>query len=448
MANVRGLIWKFAMPLAALGLAGAAEAKKPRPVAPAVVPPAVVLPVVPQQPGSVFNFYAVRQGAPVWFRAAGIGAPEKLAAILRRATVDGLTIAPQLAAEADAAIMAAKSADPATVQAADRRLSTVWVTYVQKLKSPIPGMIYGDPSVRSTAPRPDQILREAANAASLSQHLDQVSAVNPLYSALRDAALKTANPADGVAAGRIAANLDRVRALPADGRFVVVDAAGARLWMYENGKPIDSMKVIVGKLDSPTPMIASMIHYATFNPYWHVPDNLARRIIAGNVLKKGSGYLKERGYQIVSEWSNTATILPADSVDWKGVAAGTVEVKVRQLPGGNNSMGRIKFPFPNGEGIYLHDTPEKALFAKTQRTLSNGCIRLEDARRFAGWLMGSMPQPASSDAEQHVRLPRSVPVFVTYITAQPSGDHVTFINDVYGRDGVPAPGSQVAAALR
>jgi murein L,D-transpeptidase YcbB/YkuD len=110
-------------------------------------------------------------------------------------------------------------------------------------------------------------------------------------------------------------------------------------------------------------------------------------------------------------------------------------VKVRQLPGATNSMGTVKFPFANGEGIYLHDTPDKDLFAQAQRTLSNGCVRLEDAPRLARWLMGSDPHAAGPAPEQTVRLPRGVPIYITYLTASPSGGDLTYLDDVYGRDG-------------
>jgi murein L,D-transpeptidase YcbB/YkuD len=169
--------------------------------------------------------------------------------------------------------------------------------------------------------------------------------------------------------------------LPSDeliaGKFVLVDAATARLWMYENGRPIDSMKVIVGdkqKLGLPTPMIASVIWYATFNPYWHVPDHLVKKTLAPNVIKQGEGYLKKNGYEIVSDW-NATQILPASSVDWKAAAAGTAHVKIRQLPGPTNSMGKLKYNFANPEGIYLHDTHDKAVFRKDARRFTQqGCF--------------------------------------------------------------------------
>jgi murein L,D-transpeptidase YcbB/YkuD len=121
-------------------------------------------------------------------------------------------------------------------------------------------------------------------------------------------------------------------------------------------------------------------------------------------------------------------------MDWHAVADGAQELRVRQLPGPANAMGRVKFMFPNDLGIYLHDTPERALFGKPVRYFSSGCVRLEDANRLGEWLFGK-PLIAQTDApEQNVPLPRPVPVYLTYLTAQASGGQVMFYDDAYGRD--------------
>ena len=109
-------------------------------------------------------------------------------------------------------------------------------------------------------------------------------------------------------------------------------------------------------------------------------------------------------------------------------------------------MGEIKFGFANKAGIYLHDSPEKDLFAKTDRDLSNGCIRLQDAQRLGRWLMGAQPETASNAPEQSVPLPSPVPVFVTYLTAQADGGQLSLVNDIYGRDS--SQGGASLASLR
>ena len=217
--------------------------------------------------------------------------------------------------------------------------------------------------------------------------------------------------------------------------YVVVDAASARLLMIDGGQVVDSMKVIVGKSDpsTQTPMLASVIHYTTLNPYWHVTPDLVRSLIARNVLDQGLGYLKGHGYQVLSADGSGEMLDPA-KVDWRAVAEGSELVRVRQLPGPGNSMGRIKIGFANSSDIYLHDTPNKALFAQEDRTLSHGCIRLEDAERLGRWLMGREPQTASRDPEQNVLLPKPVPIYVTYLTAHLDGGQLTFVDDPYGRD--------------
>lgn len=206
--------------------------------------------------------------------------------------------------------------------------------------------------------------------------------------------------------------------IPTRGRYVLVDAASARLYMMEDGRVRDSMKVIVGKPETPTPALRSVINYETLNPYWHVNADLARTLIAPNVLKGGDSYLTTRGYQVVASFARDAAVIPADSIDWKAVAAGETRILVRQQPGPANSLGRFKFDLPKSDGIYLHDTPKKELFAQDQRNLSHGCVRLEDAERLARWLLGGKDPPASSKPEDHVLIPRPVPITISYLDSR------------------------------
>lgn len=206
--------------------------------------------------------------------------------------------------------------------------------------------------------------------------------------------------------------------IPARGRYVLVDAASARLFMMEDGRVRDSMRVIVGKPAAATPALRSTLHYATLNPFWNVPPDLAQKIIAPRVVKDGNTYLTERGYEVVTKFGDQAQVLSPDGVDWEKVAAGEVEVRVRQRPGPANSMGQMKFSLAYIDNIYLHDTPNKDLFVGTDRNLSNGCVRLEDAPRFARWLLGSEPLPGSAAPEQHVALPRGVPITIAYLGSQ------------------------------
>jgi len=225
-------------------------------------------------------------------------------------------------------------------------------------------------------------------------------------------------PALGPIAGTIAPQLyvDSVAGaqIPVHGPYVLVDAASARLYMIDDGHVEDTMRVIVGKPETPTPELKSVLNYETLNPYWHVPADLTRTLIAANVLKQGPEYLLQHGYEVVSAFAADARVLPPDSVDWKAVAAGNAEIYVRELPGPANSLGHFKFDLPDGDGIYLHDTPRKELFAQDERNLSHGCVRLEDAGRLARWLLGKDP-PAASVPEQNILLPRPVPITISYL---------------------------------
>lgn len=242
-------------------------------------------------------------------------------------------------------------------------------------------------------------------------------ALIPAAPAAAETATEYTAIATGLAIPASAARVDGRLGAQAIGqrRSVLVDAASATLYMMEAGRIVDSMKVIVGKPEAATPELRTTLSYATLNPYWHVPANLARTIVAPNVLKYGAGYLQDRGYQVLSSFGPDAREIDPGEIDWKAVQAGTVPVFVRQLPGPGNSMGKMKFNLANSDGIYLHDTPKKELFAQDNRSLSAGCVRLEDAPRLARWLLGSDPQVQGMAPEQHVALPRSVPVVITYL---------------------------------
>ena len=428
-----------------LGAALAVLALQAGPAGAAAQTAAYASPALPTS-GAVEAFYSSWRYAPIWFSGkAAKPAAQQLLQILNRAPVDGLAAGPQVAAQVQAALQRAATGDPAAITAAERTLSAAWVMYVQSIKRPSPNMIYAYDSLKPQGTRADQILMAASGAPSLDQHLRAVSSVNAIYAPIRDAEwARMQATGSRVPDPRVVANLDRVRAIPATGKFAVVDSATQRLLMFENGMPVDSMKVVVGDkktLGLPTPMIASVIYYVVHNPYWNVPHHLVRRM-APNLTK--ASYRKANGYEIMSDWTADATPIDPASVDWTAVQAGTKQIRVRQKPSGENSMGDIKFPFDNPEGIFLHDTPKKEYFQLASRDKSNGCVRLEDAHRFARWLLLREPARPSDGAEQFEQMAAGVPIFTTYLTAQVENGQLAFVKDIYGWD--PAGiSTQVAA---
>jgi len=407
------------------------------PVPPITPTPAAVVPAFPVDP-AVSAYYALRPGAQVWFRDADTrAAAMKLPAILRRAAIDGLTDGPELATQVESAIARGQPAD-------ELAISHAWVRLVQALNRPIDGISYGDPALEMKPPTAEKILIAASRAPSLSQFVDRTATVNPFYAALRDDAEKLGTLDDP----RVRATLDRLRLIPGTGRAILVDAANAQLMMLNDGQVVNTMKVIVGKKEAATPLLAGTIHYVTFNPYWHIPQDVAKRKVAPVVLKRGVSYLKAARYETVAGFGQgKEDLIDPESVDWKAVAEGSQEVHIRQLNGPNNMMGKMKFGFVNDFGVFLHDTPHKDLFAKARRNLSLGCIRLEHPEALAQWLLGRDPTPPGDGSEQLVRLDQGVPVYVSYLTARPGDEGtIAYAEDVYGLDTPGAAKAVLATA--
>ena len=374
---------------------------------------------------NVEPYYAAHPGTLVWLRNADTrAAAAELVALLAHSQIDGFTDGPMLVQGVQAAIARGLPGD-------DGVISNAWVRYVQALKRPVDGVSFGDTALELKPPSPAAILSAAARAHSLAKYVEQTASINPFYSALREAALASGAENDP----HVRATLDRLRLVPAKGKAIVVDTATAQLTMLDDGRAVDSMKVIVGKPVNATPMIASTIHYVTLNPYWHLPPDFARRKVAPLVMKYGLGVLKGARYQTVAGfgWGEEKLIDPA-SIDWRAVAAGTAEAHIRQLAGPRNSMGQMKFGFDNDYGIFLHDTPHKELFANAKRDLSLGCVRLEHPERLAQWLLGRDPVAKDGDSEQNVLVAKAVPVFITYLTARADDGQIAFADDVYKLD--------------
>jgi murein L,D-transpeptidase YcbB/YkuD len=242
---------------------------------------------------------------------------------------------------------------------------------------------------------------------------------------------------------RIAINMERAYRLPATrafDRYVVVDSGAAEAYLYDRDRMVDQMRVIVGSPKTKTPMMAVLMRNAKANPYWHVPPELIRSLTAKKVGEMGLSYFRSFHYQVLSDWSSNARVIDPASVNWKAIASGRREptIMVRQLPGPWNSMGEMKFEMPNDYGIYLHDTPLKEKFNDPDRWISNGCVRLEDYRRFASWVFPRPPQPTSAP-EQIIDLPRPVPVYMTYLTVETRGGAIMFRPDPYGFDSLAVP---------
>jgi murein L,D-transpeptidase YcbB/YkuD len=201
------------------------------------------------------------------------------------------------------------------------------------------------------------------------------------------------------------------------------------------------MKVVVGRAyGHKTPVFAADMKYVIFRPYWNVPLSIQRAELVPKIEQDRS-YLEKNGYEVVT---SKDVVVTAGAIDDSTLAQLRVgKLLIRQIPGPKNSLGLVKFLFPNPHDVYLHDTPAIALFSKSRRDFSHGCIRVEEPRRLAAWVLGDRPEwPPERIAEAmngnktlQVNLAQPIPVLVVYATAVVLGNgEVHFFRDIYGQD--------------
>lgn len=395
---------------------------------------------LPAAEGELAAFYQARRGRPLWIDGYALR-PEAwtVLSLVRGAERDGLEPQDYRLAELAAALTRARNRDPADLARAELALSRAWTAYLADLKTPKPGaeLAFIDPALARPRPTVGRALTDLAHAPALSAHLAAATRMSPIYDAYRQALAEARTGAGEGDEALILANLERARALPADlgDRYIVVDAAAATLWLYENGKVVDTMPVAVGKRSQPTPMMAGLIRYAVFNPYWNMPQDLVREQVARPVVQRGLSALPA-DLELLSDWTPKARSLDPAEVDWEAVAEGRTPLRVRQKPSAWNTMGQVKLMLPNRLGIYLHDTPHRGVFDAERRNVSAGCVRLSDAPRLARTLLGGQQPEAGGLAEYRVDLPRPIPVYITYFTLGLEGARTVRRADPYGRDPV------------
>ena len=423
---------------ARLTLATAAATLSPS-LAHAELPPQLLMAAVEDNTridATLRGFYIARGYRPLWIEGdAPNQAAEALYALVATAQYDGLSRKALQADRLRGYLKRARRGDADDLAKAELAFSKTFAAYVQGTRATRDaGMSYQSNLLAPVVPSANAALTAAAAAPSLERYVDDMVWMHPFYNDLRDVLAARELGRDDTELVQL--NLERARAIPANpaARYVLVDAAGARLYMFEGGRIVDAMRVVVGKPSEPTPMIAGLLNNAVLNPYWNVPPDLVSSRIAWNVNKNGVGYLKAKGYQALSDFSDKPKVVNPAKINWKAVEAGTKEQRVRQLPGKGNFMGKVKFNFPNNQGIYLHDTPDKALLKEDVRFASSGCVRLEDAPRLGKWLFGKMPLAKKGGVEQVVPLAQPVPVYITYLTAAPEDGRIVFRDDLYGRD--------------
>lgn len=238
---------------------------------------------------------------------------------------------------------------------------------------------------------------------------------------------KVANNSERIT--KIELAMERLRWLPetTTGQSIMVNIPAFQLWASDATEQINTPKlnlnVVVGKaLKTQTPIIMADMNSVEFMPYWNVPPSIWKKEIQPK-LARNPGYLSRQNMEVVSLKNGG--------------------MRVRQRPGGKNALGRLKFIFPNSEGVYLHDTPSKALFGRSRRDFSHGCVRVQNPSALAqfvlknqeGWTADRIANTLRNSTHHQVSLKTTIPVLFFYTTASyEHGDKLTFYSDIYGHD--------------
>lgn len=243
---------------------------------------------------------------------------------------------------------------------------------------------------------------------------------------------------------QIELNMERFRWLPqkVEARHLRVNIADFRLDLVEDDQPVMTMDVIVGRAYRQTPVFNGRMTYLVFNPTWHLPPTISREDILPK-LRRDPQSVAADGIRVLSGWGDNEREVDPASVDWRAVPARNLPYHFRQDPGPQNALGRVKFMLPNRFSVYLHDTPARELFDRTQRDFSSGCIRVERPLDLAthllledpAWTPDRIAAAMASGKEQAVTLPRPLPVYIYYQTAWVDDDGaLQFRADIYERD--------------
>jgi len=235
--------------------------------------------------------------------------------------------------------------------------------------------------------------------------------------------------------------MERLRWMPENlgQQYLIVNIAGFELRRVNAGKVEERMAVVVGKPYHRTPVFSDRIRFLEFNPYWNVPPDIAVNEELP-ILRRNPAGLSAQGFEVVR--GNQVT--DPSSVDWSNVGPGHFPYQLRQRPGPNNALGRVKFMFPNSHNVYLHDSPAHSLFERTVRAFSHGCIRLSRPLDLAeqvlrvggvqGWTKDRINNVVASTKTTVVNLREPLPVHITYLTAWADDGAANFRQDIYGHD--------------
>jgi murein L,D-transpeptidase YcbB/YkuD len=224
--------------------------------------------------------------------------------------------------------------------------------------------------------------------------------------------------------------------------YLLVNIPEYRLHVYEQGKEAMTMRVIVGKTLTATPVFSDKMEYVVLSPYWNVPFSIIENELRPKLVANPH-YLDHLDMEVVKGYGRKAVVIDPATVDWANVTQATFKYTLRRRPGPKNDLGEVKFLFPNSNDIYLHDTPHDELFSQTDRNFSHGCVRVEEPIKLAtyllrnnpNWDLESIQDTIAQRREKYITLKEKLPVYLVYLTAWADANgHAHFRNDIYGHD--------------
>ncbi len=238
-------------------------------------------------------------------------------------------------------------------------------------------------------------------------------------------------------------NMERCRWLPVSEqqRFIVINLPDFSLMLFKDRRIAWRTRVIIGEANTKTVVFTSALKYIVFSPYWNIPASIVSREIIPSVLRDPE-YLVKHRMEIV-EFSGMPLGEEEAEFNWTMFEGRKFPYLIRQLPGADNALGRVKFLFPNNYSMYLHDTPSQELFRHSSRAFSHGCIRVENPDRLAAallagdslWTEEKIAEAMNSGKEKWIMLSDEVPVFIVYFTSWvDEKGSLQFRNDIYGHD--------------
>jgi murein L,D-transpeptidase YcbB/YkuD len=399
-------------------------------------------------PASVHSFYASRQYSLIWSDTSGLkNDADSLLNIIRIANYYGLIPEDYHLAEFQRLLNEPSNAH--TALRLDALLTDSFFALRHHLK-------YGRLDEKMVQRKEISQWLDSAGIVTLNNDFDKINILNTLetqepsilqYQALRDSLqyLLAFGTPDSISIAHIqqlTVNLERLRlqgSLPS--RYIYVNIPSFEMKVLENDSLVLQSKVIIGKPETPTPVLSSVIKSFVIYPYWHVPRGIAVNEILP-AIRKDSTYLASHNFDVLDANGNR---LDSVAIDWLALNENKFPYTFRQREGTDNSLGTIKFWFESDYSVFLHDTNSRRLFNRMKRALSHGCVRVHKAVELAHYLVrDDHVYVTPEDVDQYlnlkqrieIRVRKPISLFIQYVTCEYKNGMIQYYEDIYGKDTV------------